>query len=217
LDSSENLDFLSRILDSAILNIVDLFLDVGTVLNTVPGEVVSVLSGGVTGSSSLDGRKVSLLMSDDWTTERQPLAIDIINIEIGSSPHPILPGDHVVLAEDQNLEQVMGEFGPRDPIVPVAASIHFSGLISFVFDDNDETDNQFVNLQTDSINPLTFTFIEHSGESLNESSYQSLSLSDIPNNLTVTLTPDSMTYSASSGIEKITYLGLDAGTSTISH
>jgi hypothetical protein len=210
LDSSENLDFLSRILDSAILNIVDLFLDVGTVLNTVPGEVVSVLSGGVTGSSSLDGRKVSLLMSDDWTTERQPLAIDIINIEIGSSPHPILPGDHVVLAEDQNLEQVMGEFGPRDPIVPVAASIHFSGLISFVFDDNDETDNQFVNLQTDSINPLTFTFIEHSGESLNESSYQSLSLSDIPNNLTVTLTPDSMTYSASSGIEKITYLGLDA-------
>ena len=43
LDSAQNLDFLSRILDVVLINIVDLFLDIGTILNDIPSATVDVI------------------------------------------------------------------------------------------------------------------------------------------------------------------------------
>ena len=71
LDSGQNLDFLSRILDIALINIVDLFLDIGTILNDIPSATVDVIGGGVGGSGGLSGESIHLLMHDNWRIDRE--------------------------------------------------------------------------------------------------------------------------------------------------
>ena len=98
LDDSNNLDFVSRILDSLIMDLVDLYLDVGGVLNSIPATVVEAITGSVGPNGDLAGREFNLIMHDNWGVLRNELSIDRIGLQIGSSPHPIIQGDHLVLA-----------------------------------------------------------------------------------------------------------------------
>ena len=131
LDSEDSLDFVSKIMDNVLINIVDLFLDIGNVLNDIPSAVVDVISGGADGTSGLEGRSFHLLLNDNWLVTRSDMPIDYISVQIGSSTHPVLPGDHLMLAKDRDLATVDGRNGPVEPLVRVAASIRFSGLIAF--------------------------------------------------------------------------------------
>ncbi len=211
LDSGTNLDFMSKILDSVILNLVNLFLDIGDIINSIPSEVVSVLAGdaGTDGLSSFAGRDVNLLMTDNLLATRVNMNIDKIAIQIGSSPHPVTDGDHVIISKDRDLDQVMGEFGLRDPLVPVASSVRFSGLSELTFSDDDVLETQSLGLKTDSSESFRFSFIEHDSNSIENISFQSLHLSDIPNNISIEIDADSLIYNANEGIELITYVGLD--------
>ena len=211
LDSGTNLDFVSKILDSVILNLVDLFLDIGGIINSIPSEVVSVLTGdsGGVGLNSFAGRDVTLLMTDNLLLERVNMKINELAVQIGSSPHPVTLGDHVIISKDRNLNQVMGESGLREPLVPVASSIRFSGLSEFTFSDDDVLETQSISLITESSESFRFSFIEHNGDSLENLSFQSLHLSDIPNNISVMIDENSLNYIANEGIELMTYVGLD--------
>ena len=211
LDSGTNLDFVSKILDSVILNLVDLFLDIGGIINSIPSEVVSVLTGdsGGVGLNSFAGRDVTLLMTDNLLLDRVNMQINELAVQIGSSPHPVILGDHVIISKDRNLNQVMGESGLREPLVPVASSIRFSGLSEFTFSDDDVLETQSISLITESSESFRFSFIEHNGDSLDNLSFQSLHLSDIPNNISVMIDENSLNYIANEGIELMTYVGLD--------
>ena len=138
LDTGANLDFASKILDSVILNLVNLFLDVGDIINSVPGEAISVLTGdvGAGGINSFAGRDVNLVMTDNLLSSRVSMEISVLSLQIGSSPHPISQDDHIIISKDRDLDLVVGEFGVREPIVPVASSIRFSGLSEFTFSDD---------------------------------------------------------------------------------
>ena len=211
LDSGTNLDFVSKILDSVILNLVDLFLDIGGIINSIPSEVVSVLTGdsGAVGLNSFAGRDVTLLMTDNLLLDRVNMQINELAVQIGSSPHPVTLGDHVIISKDRNLNQVMGESGLREPLVPVASSIRFSGLSEFTFSDDEVLETQSISLITESSESFRFSFIEHNGDSLENLSFQSLHLSDIPNNISVMIDENSLNYIANEGIELMTYVGLD--------
>lgn len=211
LDSGTNLDFVSKILDSVILNLVDLFLDIGGIINSIPSEVVSVLTGdsGGVGLNSFAGRDVTLLMTDNLLVDRVNMQINELAVQIGSSPHPVTLGDHIIISKDRNLNQVMGESGLREPLVPVASSIRFSGLSEFTFSDDDVLETQSISLITDSSESFRFSFIEHNGDSLENLSFQSLHLSDIPNNISVVIDENSLNYIANEGIELMTYVGLN--------
>jgi hypothetical protein len=211
LDSGTNLDFVSKILDSVILNLVDLFLDIGGIINSIPSEVVSVLTGdsGGVGLDSFAGRDVTLLMTDNLLVDRVNMQINELAVQIGSSPHPVTLGDHIIISKDRNLNQVMGESGLREPLVPVASSIRFSGLSEFTFSDDDVLETQSISLITESSESFRFSFIEHNGDSLENLSFQSLHLSDIPNNISVMIDENSLNYIANEGIELMTYVGLD--------
>ena len=211
LDSGTNLDFVSKILDSVILNLVDLFLDIGGIINSIPSEVVSVLTGdsGGVGLDSFAGRDVTLLMTDNLLVDRVNMQINELAVQIGSSPHPVTLGDHIIISKDRNLNQVMGESGLREPLVPVASSIRFSGLSEFTFSDDDVLETQSISLITDSSESFRFSFIEHNGDSLENLSFQSLHLSDIPNNISVVIDENSLNYIANEGIELMTYVGLN--------
>ena len=211
LDSGTNLDFMSKILDSVILNLVNLFLDVGDIINSVPGEAISVLTGDVggVGANSFAGRDVNLLMTDNLLASRVSMEISVLSLQIGSSPHPVAQDDHIIISKDRDLNQVVGEFGVREPIVPVASSIRFSGLSEFTFGDDNVTDVQSVGIKTNSDESFRFSFIEHDRNTLENFSFQSLYLSDIPNNISIELNEDSLSYDANEGIELISYVGLD--------
>lgn len=208
-DSEDSLDFISKIMDNVLINIVDLFLDIGNVLNDIPSAVVDIISGGADGTSGLEGRSFHLLLTDNWLVTRSDMPIEHISIQIGSSAHPILPGDHLLLAQDRDLDTVNGRNGPVDPLVPVAASISFSGLIAFSIVDDNDLDEQTMALRTASDEPFRFTYIEHPSGLLEGASYQSLTLSDIPDNLSTYITPEGMEYTASTSIDSIVYAGLD--------
>ena len=211
LDTGANLDFASKILDSVILNLVNLFLDIGDIINSVPGEAISVLTGDVGGGgiNSFAGREVNLLMTDNLLSTRVSMDISLLSLQIGSSPHPIAQDDHIIISKDRDLDQVVGEFGVREPIVPVASSIRFSGLSEFTFGDDNVTNLQSIGIKTNSDESFGFSFIEHDRNTLENFSFQSLSLSDIPNNISIVLDDESLIYSANEGIELISYVGLD--------
>ncbi len=209
LDSEDSLDFVSKIVDNVLINIVDLFLDIGNVLNDIPSAVVDVISGGLDGTSGLQGRTFHLLLTDNWLVTRADMPIQSVSVQIGSSSHPVMLGDHLLLAKDRGLETVNGRNGPIDPLVPIAASIRFSGLVAFSLIDNDELDEQLMSLRTSSNEAFGFTYIEHPSEMLEGASFQALALSDIPDIISIQVSPSGMEYLASTGIESIVYTGMD--------
>ncbi|MEC7720333.1 MAG: hypothetical protein VYC60_00335 [Candidatus Thermoplasmatota archaeon] len=208
-DTEDNLDFVSKVMDNVLINIVDLFLDIGTILNDVPSAVVDVISGGVDGASGLDGRTIHLLLTDNWLVTRSDMPLTSLSVQIGSSDHPIGAGDHLLLAKDRGLGMVQGIHGQMEPLAPVAASLRFSGIAAFSLIDDNQIDEQTAILRTASDESFSFTYIEHPKGSLENLSFQALTLSDIPDNLSVYVTPDGIQYQASTGIESIGYAGLD--------
>ena len=217
LDSGQNLDFLSRILDVVLINIVDLFLDIGTILNDIPSATVDVISGGVGGSGGLSGETLHLLMHNNWRPEREARAISEIGLQIGSSPHPTMSADHLILSKDRELETVQGRSGPQTPLVRVAASLRFSGLSAFTLIDEIETDSQSFSLRTSSEKPFTFLYIDHQPSNLDNAAHQGLWISDIPDNVTADLTPELATYTASSTIDRISYTGIEGSQRQAAH
>ena len=210
LDNSDNLDFVSRILDSLIMDLVDLYLEVGGVLNGIPATVVEAITGSVGPSGDLQGREFNLIMHDNWGVLRNELSIGKIGLQIGSSPHPILQGDHLVLAKDRSLTQVLSRDGTLvDPLVPVAASIEFSGLSALSVDDDDILDQLTISVNTSSSEPFNFTYLDHDPRTISESSFQSLYVSDIPDDIRVYVDDETAVYTSSGGIDKIIYTGKD--------
>jgi len=208
LDSGNNLDFISKIVDSVILNVVDVFLDVGSILNEVPSTLVELISGSVD-AGGISGREIHLLMTDNWLASRNAFPLDELSMQIGSSDHLTSPGNHVILSRDRGLGMIQTDHGPKDPLVPIAASINFSGLQAFSLVDSNSSDTQELTLKTVSNEDIRLAYVSHQTSSLEDSDYQSAWLSDVPNNITISVSASGVDYSASSEIDSIIYSGFD--------
>tara|TARA_B100001123_G_scaffold55879_1_gene59538 strand:- start:8676 stop:13052 length:4377 start_codon:yes stop_codon:yes gene_type:complete len=208
LDSGANLDFISKIIDSVILNLVDVFLDVGSILNEVPSTLVELISGSVD-AGGISGREINLLMTDNWLASRNPFPLEELSMQIGSSDHPTSSGNHVILSLDRGLGMIQTDHGPKEPLVPVAASVNFSGLQAFSLVDDNSSETQVMTLQTVSNQDIRLSYISHQTSSLDNSDYQSAWLSDVPDNVTISVSPGGVDYSASSEIGSIVYTGYD--------
>ena len=206
LDSASDLDFISKIVDSVILNLVDLFLDTGSVLNDVPTIIVDLLSGDTT-SGSFDGASFHMLMTNNWREDRSMMPLNSIELAIGSSSHPTIDGDHLILSKDTDLTIIQGRNGPVEPLASIAASLSFSGFMAASFVDNNETNEQKIDIFTDSNKKLVMSFIEHPSESIVNFSHHAILFSDLPNELSIIISEDSLDYSASSIIDTISYTG----------
>ena len=160
-------------------------MDIGTILNDVPSAVVDVISGGVDGASGLEGRTIHLLLTDNWLITRGDMPLTSLMVQIGSSDHPVATGDHLLLSKDKGLNLIQGRNGPMEPLAPVAASLRFSGIAAFSLIDDDILDEQTAILRTASDESFAFTYIEHPTGSIENLSFQSLTLSDIPDNLSL--------------------------------
>jgi hypothetical protein len=130
-----------------------------------------------------------------------------IELAIGSSPHPTIDGDHLILSKDTDLDIIQGINGPVEPLAPIAASARFSGFMAASFVDNNVTNEQKIDIFTESTKSLVMSFIEHPHDSIINYSHHAISFSDLPNELSIIITPDSLNYAASSIIDTISYTG----------
>ena len=103
--------------------------------------------------------------------------------------------------------------GLVEPLVPIAASVNFSGLQAFSLVDSNSTEAQELTLKTVSDESLRLAYVSHKSSSLDGSEYQSAWLSDVPDDISIIASPSGGDYSASSEIGSIMYTGYDGSLS----
>ena len=206
LGNDPNLDFLSRILDAALVNLVDVFLETALIINALPTTVVDVLSGGVEFSPDGGGQNLHFEITDDFRTTRAPDILPSVKLAIGSHDHMKLESsDHLILSRDRESALVQGNDGLIEPLVPVAASISFSGLETVHATYDSTTEERTFQIKSRSSGALKFLYIDYFGDDLSNASIQSLRISDLPNVIDITIDSDSSSYTASQNIETFQY------------
>lgn len=201
-----DLNTISQLLDNALLTLVEVVLDLGSILNSLPDLIV-----GTAGSS---GGQIEVLclnqVRQTWDNGaiRSPSTLGQISIAIGSSDHPwLVDSDHILLSQDTEIEQVNGRDGPVDPLVPVAMSVRVSN-ISRVFQSYDPiTSVRSLELQGQQSGALLVGHIRHSGTNFENVTAQSAMISNRPSDLSVVQDPAKLVYTASEPIGTITYGG----------
>ena len=204
--NNPDLNTIAQLLDNALLTLVEVVLDLGSILNALPDLIV-----GTAGSSG--GELEALCLSQvrqTWSNGavRGPSNLGQISMAIGSSDHPWLTdSDHILLSQDTEIDKVDGRDGPVDPLVPVAMSIRVSN-ISRVFQSYDPiTSVRALQLEGQQSGALLVGHIRHSGTNFANVTAQSAMISNRPADLTVVQDPSKLVYTASEPIGTITYGG----------
>ena len=204
--NNPDLNTIAQLLDNALLTLVEVVLDLGSILNALPDLIV-----GTAGSSG--GELEALCLSQvrqTWSNGavRGPSNLGQISMAIGSSDHPWLTdSDHILLSQDTEIDKVDGRDGPVDPLVPVAMSIRVSN-ISRVFQSYDPiTSVRALQLEGQQSGALLVGHIRHSGTNFANVTAQSAMISNRPADLTVVQDPAKLVYTASEPIGTITYGG----------
>lgn len=200
-----NLNTIAQFFDNALLTVVEIVLDIGTILNGLPNAVVGTAgsTGGVIDIKCFNQVKQTLPSG-----ERTSMEIDHMRFALASSPQPWLPGtDHILLSEDTDIAVVNGRIGPVDPLVPVAMSMSIGG-ISHVRHDFDPI-NEVRNMQLDGSagGPLLIGHLKHDADDLSNAIKQSALVSNRPAQFNILQQAESLEYRASEPIGTITYGG----------
>jgi len=194
-----SLSAFSRILDNTILSVVDIILDIGSVLNAIPEAIVDT-SGG-------DGGDITLELLDSIRVSHAPESLGKATLNIGSGPHPIIVGeDHLIISQDLDLSPIDGRMDFEKPLVGAAVSVQFTGLSSFFQSYDGDTDARELRVLMEGGQPFRFDYLEHHNNTLDAAMLQSVRLDHIPSNLSVQITPEIMNYHADKEIGNITYI-----------
>ena len=195
--SDPSLSAFSQLLDGAIVTIVDVIIDIGSILNTVP-EALTETSGS-------SGGDINIEMMSSIRESRFQRFLGEITILFGSSPHPTILEDHFMLTKDTDLDYVTGRLGQIEPLTRVGLSAKFTGLsdIHYSFDPNDETRD--IQIKMSAGENFRFAYLEHENNSINISAYQSALLTGRPGDLSIVQNSESMHYTADTGISSIVY------------
>ena len=201
-----NLNTIAQIFDNALLTIIQVVLDIGDIVNSLPDSIVST-----TGS---DGGTLEIHCYNQVTANlggnlRESMEIGTVELSFSSSDNPVIPNqDHILIAEDTNIEQVIGRNGePIKPLVPVAISLRVSGLSDVVQTFNPTTDVRDIEIIGSTGESILVGHIKHNdGDQINAIT-QSALISNRPDSLKIIQTSSALTYQASTPIQSITYGG----------
>ncbi len=203
-------DLLSEVLDNVVLNLVEIILDLGTILNGLPEAIV-----GTAGESS---GEIFVQMFDQvretWSdgSTRSETTVSSLSLAIGSSPHPVMGKDHILLAEDldytDNNGNVDGKYGRiNGPLVPVGMSVRMTDISGVSYSYNQDTDLRTISLSGVSGEELIIGHLTHFSNTTDGEVKQFASISNRPGNLTISQQGSVITYSATDEIGTITYSG----------
>ena len=203
-------DLLSEVLDNVVLNLVEIILDLGTILNGLPEAIV-----GTAGESS---GEIFVQMFDQvretWSdgSIRSETTLSSLSLAIGSSPHPVMDKDHILLAEDldytDNNGNVDGNYGRLNgPLVPVGMSVRMTDISGVSYSYDQDTDLRTISLSGISGEELIIGHLTHFSNTTDGEVKQFASISNRPGNLTISQQGSVITYSATDEIGTITYSG----------
>ena len=200
-----NLNTIAQFFDNALLTVVEIILDIGTILNGLPSAVVGTAgsTGGVIDIQCYNQVKKSLPSSN-----RESMEIEHLLFALASSPQPWLPEmDHILLSEDTNIAMVDGRLGPVDPLVPVAMSMRIGGIshVRHAFDPINEIRD--MQLDGSASGSLLIGHIKHDDGDLDNAIKQSAMVSNRPAQFNILQQAESLEYQASEPIGTITYGG----------
>ena len=201
-----NLNSIAQIFDNALLSVVQVALDIGDIVNSLPDLIVST-----TGS---EGGKLHIHCYDQVKGNiagdpRETAEIGLVELSFSSSDNPVIEGqDHILIAEDTNIELVIGRDNlPIKPLVPVAISIRVSGLSSVIQEFDPDTDVRELEIIGSTGEPILVGHIKHEDGDSSTATTQSARISNRPDTLKIIQTSTEVTYEASDTIQSITYGG----------
>ena len=198
-------DLLSEVLDNVVLNLVEIVLDIGTILNGLPNAIV-----GTAGESSGEiFLQCYSQVKNSWSdnSQRYVETVGSIRLGLGSNPHPVMDRSHIILAEDSDNSNVMGRYGPAPTLVPVALSLRVDDIsgLSYSYDQN--SDLRTISLNGISGDELIIGHLNHFENTTDGDVQQFASISNRPENLTIAQQGSKISYSATGEIGTITYSG----------
>ena len=207
-------DLLSEVLDNVVLNLVEIILDLGTILNGLPEAIVSTA-----GESS---GEIFLQMYDQvretWNdgSIRSETTVSSLSLAIGSSPHPVMDKNHILLAEDLDYTDsngnVDGKYGRiNGPLVPVGMSVLMTDISGVSYSYDQDSDLRTISLSGISGEELIIGHLTHFSNTTDGEVKQFASISNRPENLTISQQESVITYSATGEIGTITYSGEGEG------
>ncbi|MBT5736398.1 MAG: hypothetical protein HOI28_06125, partial [Euryarchaeota archaeon] len=200
-----NLNSIAQILDNALLSIIEVVLDIGEIVNTLPDSIISTAgsSGGV-----LELHCFSQVKSNIGGTPRQSQEIERITFAFSSNDHPWIPDtDHILISQDNSIDLIDGKEGAVEPLVPVALSIRVAGISDVTHSYDPDANIRQIVVKGDNGGPLLMGHIKHDGADLSSAITQSALFSNRPSYLKIIQTSEDLTYEASSTIQSITYGG----------
>ena len=137
----------------------------------------------MTSGSSLSGNDFHLQMFDDISVNRIPMVLGEIEMNLGTSDHPTLAGDHILLSEDRDLDLVQGRSGAREPLMPIALSVRLRGFSAADLADDSSLDQQVIGISTIQNESLRVGFTSHDAGTMENSSIHLVSISSIPDSI----------------------------------
>lgn len=200
-----NLNSIAQILDNALLSIVEVVLDIGEIVNTLPDSIISTAgsSGGV-----LALHCFTQVKSNIGGTPRDSQEIGRITFAFSSNDHPWIPDtDHILISQDSSIGLINGKAGAVEPLVPVALSMRVAGISDVTHTYDPDANIRQIVVEGTNGGPLLIGHIEHDGLNLASAITQSALFSNRPSYLQIIQTSEDLTYQASSTIQSITYGG----------
>lgn len=204
-----NLDLFSQFFDNILLELVEIILDVGSIVQGLPMAIVSTASegGGIVRIESYN----QVLFTSLTKGQRQTEILGSLSLELGSSDHPVfIGGDHIVLGYDRSLDPVPGRLKMEEPLVPVSLSVNLSSVSSLYHSFDPVSLIRDIQLIGTSTDPIDMVFISHDSGTLNGSQHQFAHLSNRPLSLFISQTPEAISYVADGPIGTITYAAFDS-------
>ena len=200
-----NLNSIAQILDNALLSVVEVVLDIGEIVNSLPDSIISTAgsSGGV-----LELHCFNQVKANIGGTPRVSEEIGRITFAFSSNDHPWIPDtDHILISQDSLIDLVDGKAGPVEPLVTVAMSMRVAGISDVTHSYDPDTNIRQLIVEGDNGGPLLMGHVKHEGADLSSAITQSALFSNRPSYLKIIQTSEELTYEASSTISSITYGG----------
>ena len=144
-----DLDLFSTFLDNTLINIVEIILDIGSVINGLPNAIIG--TAGEAGGTVVVEAYTQVRSSLPDGRIRLGAEVGELRLSLSSFDHPTILNSqgHLLLASDTEVQSVQGRYGPEVPMVPVAIDAHLRSIA--------RVEHTFDPLQASATSPSTRT------------------------------------------------------------
>ena len=199
-------DLFSEFFDNIVLNLIEIILDVGTIINGLPEALVGTAgnSGGEIIIQCYNQVKQTLPSGGT----RMEVEIEMISAAIASSDQPVmLESDHIILAENSELPLVQGRYGSVIPLVPVSMSVRMGNISGIHYSYDQINDIREIGLSGTAGGAIVIGHLIHETGTTAGLLKQFASISNRPGLLNIVQSGVIIDYLASGTIDSITYSG----------